>query len=144
MKKYLVMKCRELDDQYECDVERFPICITDNWKAFNGMFPMEVYEIEENGNIGKRIRNWDDPANAEKGMVLGYWSENTGEFVIEKKFVNRKPADGIPAEVKEYLQSLGDYYDDDWENNHFICAYDCYNNEYVYGEFKGDDYPTTC
>lgn len=72
MKKYLVMKCRELDDQYECDVERFPICITDNWEAFNGMFPMEVYEIEENGNIGKRIREWDDPANAEKGMVLEY------------------------------------------------------------------------
>lgn len=70
MKKYLVMKCRELDDQYECDVERFPICITDNWKAFDGMFPMEVYEIEENGNIGKRIREWDDPANAEKEWCL--------------------------------------------------------------------------
>lgn len=64
-------------------------------------------------------------------------------LLSKKKFVNRKPADGIPAEVKTYLLSLGDYYGDDWESSHYICAYDCYNNEYIYGEYRGNEYPVS-
>lgn len=143
MKKYLIVKCEPLDDQYECDANRIPLCITEDWKSIVPECEFEVYEINEDGNISKRIKEWDDPAYTEKRMVLGYWSEGIGEFIIEKKFVNRKPADGIPSEVKAYLQSFGDYYDDDWKNNHYICAYDCYNNEYIYGEYRGNEYPVS-
>lgn len=144
MKKYLIVKCEPLDDQYECDANRIPLCIAEDWKslALDCEF-FEAYEINEDGNISKCIKEWDDPVHAEKGMVLGYWSENTGEFIIEKKFVNRKPVDGIPAEVKAYLQTFSDYYDDDWKTSNYVCAYDYYNNEYIYGEYEGNEYPVS-
>lgn len=77
-------------------------------------------------------------------MALGYWSRDTGEFIFKKKFINRKPADGIPAEVKEYLQSMKAYYDNDWEEFEYVCAFDDDHNEHIYGEFIGDDYSVTC
>lgn len=140
MKSYLIVKCEPLENQYECDATRTPLYITEDWRNNAPECKFEVYEINENGCIGELIKEWDDPAYVEKGMVLGYWSAD-GEFIVEKKFINRKPADGIPAEIKIYLQSLGEYYDDDWEEYNSVCAYDCYDNEYVYGEFEGDEYP---
>ena len=60
MKKYLIVKCEPLNDQYECDANRIPLCITEDWKnkAFDCEF--EVYEIDEDGNICKRVKEWGD------------------------------------------------------------------------------------
>ena len=60
MKKYLIVKYEPLNDQYECDANRIPLCITEDWKnkAFDCEF--EVYEINEDGNICKRVKEWDD------------------------------------------------------------------------------------
>ena len=42
--KYLIIKCTELCDQYECDAYREPICITDNYDDFN-KYGYEIYKI---------------------------------------------------------------------------------------------------
>lgn len=47
--KYLIVKCEELNDQYECDAYRTPITMTANWKNWckvkKPKFLFEVYEF---------------------------------------------------------------------------------------------------
>ena len=56
--KYLVIECWELADQYECDADRIPICVTDDYSSYNKR-GYEIYKIEENGNLTK-IRDYEE------------------------------------------------------------------------------------
>lgn len=60
MKKYLIVKCEPLNDQYECDANRIPLCITEDWKSVIPKCEFEVYKINGDGSIGKRVKEWDD------------------------------------------------------------------------------------
>lgn len=59
---YLIMKCRELDDGWECDADRKPIAITDNWHAWVAIhkpkYPYEVY-ANFSGKMHK-IKNYEE------------------------------------------------------------------------------------
>lgn len=57
MAKYLIIKCNELSDQYECDADRFPVCLVDDWADFN-KYGYEVYEVLKN-NTFKLIKNYE-------------------------------------------------------------------------------------
>lgn len=57
MAKYLIVKCDELSDQYECDADRIPVCLTDNWAYYNE-YGYEVYEVLKN-NTFKLIKNYE-------------------------------------------------------------------------------------
>jgi hypothetical protein len=48
--KFLVIKCTELGDQWECDADRNPVCITDNYNKYNE-FGYEIYGIRDNGTF---------------------------------------------------------------------------------------------
>lgn len=48
--KYLVIKCVELNDQFECDADRIPICVCDNYRKYNKK-GYEIYKIGENGEL---------------------------------------------------------------------------------------------
>lgn len=48
--KFLIIKCNELSDQYECDADRDPVCITDNFNKYNHR-GYEIYGICENGTF---------------------------------------------------------------------------------------------
>lgn len=56
--KYLIVKCNELDDQWECDAHRQPICITKEKKHYE-RFGYEIYEIFEDGYL-KLIQKYED------------------------------------------------------------------------------------
>lgn len=60
MKKYyLIVKCKLLNDQFECDADKTPLCLTDDWKKScpkNEYF--EVYEVLPTGYF-KLIREAD-------------------------------------------------------------------------------------
>ena len=47
---YLVVKCDELCDQYECDADRTPICVTKNYKSYNRP-GYEIYAILSDGKL---------------------------------------------------------------------------------------------
>lgn len=57
MAKYLIVKCDELSDQYECDADRIPVCLTDNWTYYNE-YGYEVYEVLKN-NTFKLIKSYE-------------------------------------------------------------------------------------
>ena len=52
--KYLIVKCEELHDQYECDCDRVPVCITDDYSQYGEEY--EVYEVQKDGSLAL-IRN---------------------------------------------------------------------------------------
>lgn len=47
--KYLIVKCEELSDGWECDANRIPVCITDDWRKIELDYPFEVYKILPSG-----------------------------------------------------------------------------------------------
>lgn len=56
--KYLVVKCDELGDQFECDADRRPLCIVDDYTNYNKC-GYEIYAINEDGTLEK-IRDYDE------------------------------------------------------------------------------------
>lgn len=76
--KYLIMKCEPLDDPYECDADRSPITMTNNWKEWYEKtrpdYSFEVYEYKNNSF--SRLKEYDAPM--EEGMVL-IWYDETAE-----------------------------------------------------------------
>ena len=143
MKKYLVVKCEPLSDQYECDADRTPLFITDDWKNNAPGCKFEVYEISENGNVGECIKNYDTPTSDEKGMVLGYWkAPDMEEFVIVKKWPGRTVYEGIPNGIKEDMEEFDDYDYNDWLNWHYLNSFDDDDNCWMYGEYKDGIWPS--
>ena len=56
--KYLIIRCDELRDQWECDADRTPICLTDDYSKYNCR-GYEIYEIQKD-NTFKLIREYND------------------------------------------------------------------------------------
>ena len=54
--KYLIVRCDPLSDQYECDANRTPICVTDDYHKYSED-DYEVYAIYKDGRI-KIVREW--------------------------------------------------------------------------------------
>lgn len=118
---YLIIECEELNDQYECDANRTPIAITDDWqmwykehRANIGLF--EVYEW--NGETMTLIKGYSESITA--GMALYYWTidENpdTEYPHIICEWPNLTRSDDIPERARELIDKYlisDDNYDND-------------------------------
>lgn len=99
--KYLIVKCVELNDQYECDADRTPICMTDNkeeyWKS-----GYEIYEVRSNGKLELIKENY---VTGEEGFAVYYWSKNkNAEYdkpMVMKKWKNKKRKNFTLKEIEE-------------------------------------------
>ena len=47
---YLIIKCYDLDDPYECDAYREPVCLSDSYEQYN-RYGFEVYEVLDDGTF---------------------------------------------------------------------------------------------
>ena len=59
----VIVKCKELDDQYECDAKRFPIKVLvdvepNKLKRFRH-YGYEIYVADKNGNL-ELIQDYED------------------------------------------------------------------------------------
>lgn len=68
--KYLVVSCRELDDQYECDCDRTPLCCTDDISKYG--IGYEIYSINDDGRLSL-IKDSDTALS--EGMAVYYWTD---------------------------------------------------------------------
>ena len=139
MKNYLIMKCEELGDQFECDADRTPMFITDSIENLHLNYDYEIYECTN--TQCKKIKNYDD--YDDEGTALYYWKSDEDESVaptIIYKYPNKTRKNKIPSEVKAYIKKGYDI-DNSLSNCGTIAFFidDCY---YVYGEYYGHHYPT--
>jgi len=52
---YLIMRCDELDDQFECDADRTPIAIVEDWKNYVDNhhidYDYEIWQYDNNNHF---------------------------------------------------------------------------------------------
>jgi hypothetical protein len=116
MKEYLIVRCTPLDDQFECDAERIPLCIVTDYSQYG--FGYEVWERKEDNSLEK-IKDYD--ISSEEGFALYSWEENEStdaqpqikykkidwvRFDITKSFVKK-----LKREVG-FCETVDDIYDD--------------------------------
>ena len=148
---YLIMRCDELGDQYECDANRTPIAIVENWKDWvnNHLtdYYYEVWQYDNDGNFSC-IKEYNESLT--EGMALYYWNKNedpdedSPHIVTMFPFFTRYSA--VPSVVKQYIKK-GAYTCDDEkgvDNNLISCGYITWYNKnnryYVYGEYRDNHY----
>lgn len=160
MKKYLIVKCEELEDQYECDADRTPVAMTDDFKEWykknTPQYSFEVWEYSEENEERdefKLVKEYTE--SLESGMAFYYWEENeSGEEPphILNKWEGRTRKEPIPDEVLNYGGVK--YYDVhrplNWERAKkevkeegsigFFSSSDASGRYYVYGEYKENNY----
>lgn len=137
--KYLIMKCDELGDQWECDADRTPICMTDDWEAYfnanNIPYDFEVWERQAD-NTFKRIKEYYTYMNT--GMVFGYCPENNQDPIIIERFPNKTKEDPIPKHILERGKKGYDYEEDCngginwWEDDDNLYFYCWYGDNHIY------------
>ena len=142
---YLIIKCEQLNDQFECDADREPITLTEDWKAwYNATSPNYCFEVYEFQN-DKFVLVKDFYTPMECGMSLHFWTEEQmkeGEYntpTVRQKWIGASRNDPMPKEV---LTLATQYYEDTvdtmmqelsacgqvgWEDDE--------GNWWVYGEF---------
>lgn len=133
---YLIMECRELGDQWECDADRSPVTLTEDWKQWYNetkpFYPFEIYEFVDN----KFSCIKDYTTSIEKGMAFVYYTQNDSPVVIEK-FPNRTRNSQVPAHIMKRAKAGDDYENDlecwgvmSWFENDVMYGYaEYYNND---------------
>lgn len=164
MKKYLIVRCVTLGDQYECDADRTPITMVEDWekwaKETNVDYRFEVYELLPNGEF-ELIRHYEEAI--EEGMALYYWEENEMPEEVAPHVIKKWPSytryDSIPNEVlhwqgnrygfegepwdeKEERKNLSNFGTFTWEDGTWDSNKECFTESryYVYGEYYDNQY----
>ena len=84
--KYLIVECTELNDQWECDADRRPICLTNDYSNYGRGY--EVYEVKDNGTLNL-IKDYSI-TNAEGIAVVEYSLDiDDMEGTVLKKYPNK-------------------------------------------------------
>jgi hypothetical protein len=103
--KYLIIKCKELGDQFECDADRTPICVTNDYSKYG--YGYEVWEIHSNGSLTK-IKEYED--SLEEGMALYRWKEENDPREEEPEILHKdkgKTRDITKSFAKKLKQEVG-------------------------------------
>lgn len=106
MSTYLIMRCDLLNDQYECDANRTPVAITDNWRNwYENNHPAFDFEVWEYKNGCFTLKNgYED--YIDKGMsFIEFWFDERESLQTHeiKYFPNLTRNDEIPKTIKESL-----------------------------------------
>ncbi len=166
MSKYLITKCVPLMDQYECDYERTPICMVDDYSKYYEE-GYEIYELlddntftcikqaDECGEEGFALVTWidldedDDPNDPDariyaNDMKRAYQTRYKGltrkditkDFV--KKIAKKAGFSASPTYILNELKSMGEYGEEIY--NHRLER----DEWVVFGQYHDWHYPTGC
>ena len=100
--KYLIVKCEALNDQFECDANRTPICLTDDKSKYG--YGFEIYELQEN-NTFKLIKEYET-SNSYGIAIYDYTDEEKNPIVFEK-FEQLDRDDITKSQVKKWKEKYG-------------------------------------
>lgn len=133
--KYLIMKCEELGDQFECDANRIPITITNDWETWYKKtkpdYYFEVYEYKNNQFT--RIKDYE--TSLEHGMAFVWYDDSMPEctFNVIEHFPNYDRHMPMPRDLYERALE-GKEFDDSLKN----CGYISWAEDdryYAYTEY---------
>lgn len=138
---YLIMSCNELGDQWECDADRTPITLTEDWqewfKNIKPSYQFEVYEFIDNGF--SLIKEYDTPM--ESGMVFAYYGEDDEPIILEK-FPNATRETRVPKDIlararrgEDYDNSLRNCGHISWLENEILYCYTEYADSRISSPF---------
>jgi hypothetical protein len=106
MKEYLIVKCVELGDQWECDADRTPLCMVNDYSKYG--LGYEVWERKEDGSF-ECIKNYEDAL--EEGFALYSWNEDDDVIECEPMVQYKKKGwsrdDITKAFAKKLKQEVG-------------------------------------
>lgn len=115
------MKCEELGDQWECDANRSPVTMTDDWKSwYDNTHPdywFEVYRYNKQEGDFTLIKEYEE--TVEEGMALAYYDDDSEKAVTIKKFPNLTRYNEVPSEVASRIKEGTDL-DDSLKNRGYI------------------------
>ena len=115
---YLVVKCSELGDQWECDADRTPLCLTENVSQYG--LGYEIYRVNPDNTFtlikeynkglefGMVLYLWDkSDENTEKiPIVLEKWKDKKRDTVTKSLVKNIKKKAGFHAPIKEIMNNI--------------------------------------
>lgn len=103
---YLIVECSELGDQWECDANRTPLCLTNDANQYGAGY--EVYQVNSD-NTFTLIKTYDEAF--ESGMALYQWDDNDddGEETPEilEKWKNKGRDDITKSQIKNIKKKIG-------------------------------------
>lgn len=100
MKEYLIVQCTPLDDQYECDAKRIPLCMVTDYSQYG--FGYEVWERKDDNSLEK-IKDYD--ISNEEGFALYSWEEN--ESTNAQPQIEYKKIDLVRVDItKSFVRKL--------------------------------------
>lgn len=108
--KYLIIKCEELMDAYECDANRIPVCITEDICKYQEY----GFEIYDNGNIGKCIKDYDINNMPTELVVFKFlnneedYENNSDIQILESVSINTNKKEEI-VKMKEFKKFVNKY-----------------------------------
>lgn len=133
--KYLIMKCEELGDQYECDANRIPITMTDDWETWYKKtepdYCFEVYEFKNNEFI--LVKDYE--TSMEQGMAFVMFDDDDDEdkFTIIERFPNFNRDNPMPKTLRKRALK-GEDFDDSLRNCGYVSWFEK-GTLYAYTEY---------
>lgn len=132
--KYLIVECEELGDQYECDANRIPITMTDDWKDWYKKtkpdYYFEVYEFKNNKFVV--VKSYETPMEQGMAFVM-YENYDDEECVIIERFPNSNRHDPIPEALRKRALK-GEDFDDSLCNCGYVSWFEK-GTLYAYTEY---------
>lgn len=135
--KYLIVECDELGDQYECDANRVPITMTDNWKEWYEKtkpdYYFEVYEFKDNRFF--LVKDYETPMVQGMAFVM-YENYDDTDCLVIKRFPNVDRHQPMPKDLRKRALK-GEAFDDSlrncgyvswFEDGHFYAYTEYYDN----------------
>ena len=106
MKEYLIIQCEALNDQWECDAMRTPLCMVNDYSKYG--LGYEIWERQADNSF-KLIKDYEEAL--EKGFSLYSWDvdEETAdcEPIVQYKKIGWTRNDITKAFVKKLKQEAG-------------------------------------
>lgn len=132
--KYLIVECDELGDQYECDANRIPITMTDDWKEWykntNPDYYFEVYEFKDNKFV--LVKNYE--TSMEQGMAFVMFdNDDEDKFTIIERFPNFDRNKPMPKTLRKRALK-GEEFDDSLRNCGYVSWFEK-DTLYAYTEY---------
>ncbi len=102
--KYLIVECEELHDQYECEANRIPLCMTDDISKYEHEFGYEIYEVKNDGTFSL-VKSFED-TDGNWGMAIYFWKneedvESNLPDIVYEKFPQANSKIFTTAKIKE-------------------------------------------